>query len=212
MKQRNTAKGDLHLADEIIYLDPNEGVLVYTTCWRPRLGDPNPERPGEKVSIMGYHLTDAEDFCPCGSGKHFGTCCQPLPYWQPVCLNPSMQGYSLMRPQSARFMNIPADAVYAFLQDDERLHCVEDTPHRVFWTYWGDPALDARYGTLCFGDFELQENHTLLITALSDARMEVLLELVRPLKLGTPQIQQDPFLYVEKPVRKAPRGRRRRKS
>ncbi|TMC14245.1 MAG: hypothetical protein E6J33_12060, partial [Chloroflexi bacterium] len=90
-----------------------------------------------------------------------------------------------MRPQTARFTDIPADAVYAFLNDDERLYGVEDRPQRAFWIYWGDPALDAIYGTVCFGDFELQENHTLLITALSDTRMEVLLDLVRPLNLST---------------------------
>ena len=116
-----------------------------------------------------------------------------------------------MRSQSARFTNIPADAVYAFLQNDERLYCVEDTPDRAFWVYWGVPALDVPYGTLCFGDFELLENHTLLITALSDARMEVLLELVRPLNLGTPQIHKDPFPRLEKSVRKASPGKRRRK-
>jgi len=121
-----------------------------------------------------------------------------------------MQGYSLMRSQSARFTNISADAVYAFLQDDERLYCVEDSPDRAFWVYWGDPALDVPYGTLCFGDFELLENHTLLITALSDARMEVLLELVRPLNLGTPQIQQEPIRHLDKPVQKVSARKRRR--
>jgi len=122
-----------------------------------------------------------------------------------------MQGYSLMHSQSARFTNIPADAVYASLQDDERLYCVEDTPHRVFWVYWGEPALDVPYGTLCFGDFELQDNHTLLVTALSDARMEVLLELVRPLKLGTPQMHRNPLPRLEKPVWKVSPGKRQRK-
>ena len=107
-----------------------------------------------------------------------------------------------MHSQSARFTNILADAVYAFLQNDERLYCVEDTPDHAFWVYWGEPALDVPYGTLCFGDFELQENHTLLITALSDARMEVLLDLLRPLKLGTPKIQRDAFPRLEKPGRK----------
>src|SRR5947209_19951526 len=94
-----------------------------------------------------------------------------------------MQGYSLMHSQSARFTDIPADAVYDFLQDDVRLYCVEDTPHRVFWIFWGDPALDVRYGTLFFGDFELEDNHTLMITALRDALMEVCHELLRPLML-----------------------------
>ncbi len=116
-----------------------------------------------------------------------------------------------MHSQSARFTNIPADTVYDFLHDDVRLYCVEDTPDRVFWVYWGDPALDVPYGTLCFGDFELQENDTLLITALSDIRMEVLLEVVRPLKLGTPQIQVEPYPHLAKPVQKASEGKHQRK-
>src|SRR5436309_10592109 len=142
-------------------LDPSGGVLVVTTYWRPRSGDPNPEQPGEKLSILSYLPTDADELCPCGSGNSFGACCQPLPYWRPVCPNPGMQGYSLVHPQSARFTTIPAEVVYAFLQDDERLYCVEDTPQRAFWTYWGDPAFDTPpFGTLCFGDLELRsEEH-----------------------------------------------------
>jgi hypothetical protein len=211
MKRRKSAKGDIYLVDDVRRLDPNGGVLVSTTCWRPRPGDPNPEQPGEKISIVSYLPTNAEDLCPCGSGNQFGACCQPLPYWQLVCLNPGMQGYSPLRSQSARFTTINADEVYEFLQEDERLYCVEDTPQRAFWIYWGDPAFDLPYGTVCFGDFELQENGTLLVTALSDVRMKVLLELLRPLNLGTPQMQLDSFTHVEKPVRKASGGKRRRK-
>jgi hypothetical protein len=122
-----------------------------------------------------------------------------------------MQGYSLINPQTARFTHIPADEVYEFLRDDERLHCMEDTPQRAFWLYWGDPAFDTPHGTLCFGDFELQEDHTLLITALSAVRMEMLLDLVRPLNLGTPQRQTEFFPPMEKPPRKASRGKRRRR-
>jgi hypothetical protein len=192
-------------------LDPRGGVLVSATYWRPRPGDPDPELQGEKMSIWSYLPTAAGDFCPCGSGKSFGACCRPLPYWQPLCPNPDMEGYSLLRSQSARFTNIPADEVYDFLQDDERLYCVQDTPQRAFWIYWGDPAFKARYGILCFGDLELQEDSTLLITALSDARMEVLLELVGPLQLGTPQMQLNPFQRPEKPVQKASGRKRRRK-
>jgi len=123
-----------------------------------------------------------------------------------------MQGYHLVQPQSAHFTNIDADAVHAFLQNDERLYCTEDTPHRTFWTYWGSPPLHIPQGTPCFADIELLEDRTLLITALSDPRMEVLLELVRPLSLGTPHIQQDPVPRLPKPVRQAPARRRRRKS
>src|SRR5215469_14842031 len=132
-------------------------------------------------------------------------------YWRPVCPNPGMQGYSLVHPQSAHFTTIPADAVYAFLQDDERLYCIEDTPQRAFWTYWGDPAFDTPpFGTLCFEDLELQGNDTLVVSGLSDTRMEVLLDLWHPLKLSTPKMQLDPFPRLEKPGRKRPKGKRRR--
>lgn len=198
--------------NDIVYLNPDGGVLVVTMCWRPGSGDPDSEQVGERVSTMSYHPTDAEGPCPCGSGKRFGACCQPLPYWRPVCPNPDMQGYSLVHLQTARFTNIPARALYTFLRDDKRLHCIEDTPQRAFWTYWGDPPFDIPQGRLCFGDIELLDGRTLLISALSDTRMEMLLELVRPLNLGTPHMQLEPFSYVDKPGRKAPTRKRRRKS
>ena len=202
------------LADpDLRSLDPSGGVLVIMAYWRPRPDDPDPEQPGEKVSILSYLPTEAEELCRCSSGKSFGACCQPLPYWRLVCPNPGVQGYSLVHPQTARFTNIPAEEVYEFLQDDERLYCVEDTPQRAFWIYWSDPAFDTPpYGTLCFGDLELQEDHTLLVSALSDARMQVLLDLLCPLEPGTPQIQRDAFPRLEKPRRKRARGKRRRTS
>jgi hypothetical protein len=212
MEQTDKAQRGMHLVNDLRRLDSNGGVVVQTTCWRPRPGDPNPEQPGERVSILSYHPTDAKGLCPCGSGKSFGACCRPLPYWRPVCPNPGMQGYSLMHPQSARFTTILADKVYAFLQDDKRLYCVEDSPRRALWTYWGNPAFNIPQGTLCFGDIELLESRTLLITALSDACMKVLLELVRPLNLSAPQMQRDPLPRVEKPGRKAKGEKRRRTS
>jgi SEC-C motif len=205
-------KGASHPVGNTVYLDPDGGVLVHTTCWRPQSGAPNPLKPGEKVVIMSYHPTATEDLCPCGSGKRFGSCCRPLPYWRPVCLNPGMQGYHLVCPQTAHFTNIAADTVHTFLQNDERLYCTEDTPRRTFWTYWGSPALHISQGTPCFGDIELLEGHTLLITAMSDIRMEMLLELVRPLDLGTPHIQQDSVPRLPKPLRQASAKKRRRKS
>jgi hypothetical protein len=123
-----------------------------------------------------------------------------------------MQGYSLLRPQAAHFTHIPADAVQAFLQKDERLYTVEDRPQRGFWTYWGEPAFDTPpYGTLCFGDFELQEHGVLLVTALSNTRMEVLLDLLGPLKLDAPQMQRDPLPRFEKSRRRRS-GRKRQHS
>ena len=122
-----------------------------------------------------------------------------------------MQDYSLLHPQTARFTTIPADVVYACLQADERPYCIEGTQQRAFWIYLGDPAFDTpAYGTVCFGDLELQGNNTLFVSGLSDARMEVLLDLLHPLKLGTPKMQLDPFPRLEKPGRKAS-GRKRRR-
>ena len=43
------------------------------------------------------------------------------------------------------------------LMPDVRLQCVEDSLQLGFWVYWGDPALDDAYGTLCFGDIELKQ-------------------------------------------------------
>lgn len=192
--------------------DPNGGVLVLTTYWRPRTKDPDPDHPGEKLSALSYLPTESEERCPCGSGQPFTACCQPLPYWRPVCSNPGMQGYSLVRSQTARFTSVTAQTMHAFLQDDERLYCVEDRPKRTFWLYWGDPAYNTPpYGTICFGDLDLQEPHTLLVSALSDKRMEVLLDLFRPLDLGTPQAWFDLLPYPPKPTRKTP-GRKRRRS
>src|SRR5947199_3027585 len=57
MKQRDSMKGDFRLINNIAHLDPNGGVLVHTTCWRPQSGAPNPVKPGEKVVIMSYHPT-----------------------------------------------------------------------------------------------------------------------------------------------------------
>ncbi len=91
MEQRDRAKGDIDLVD-ISRLDPNGGVLVSATYWRPREGDPDPEHPGEKISMVSYLPTDAKDLCPCSSGKSFGACCRPLPYWRVVCPNPGMEG------------------------------------------------------------------------------------------------------------------------
>jgi len=194
-------------------VDPHGGVLVHTTYWRPQQGAIYPEQPpGEKVFIQSYLPTSSKEVCRCGSGKHFEACCQSLPYWQPICPNPGMhQGYSLLISQSATFTDIPYDEAYDFLQEDVRLFCVEDTQQRTFWIYWGDPALDTRYGTICFGDIELKKNRTLLMTALSDIRMKTLLDLISPLNLGTPQIEREPIIRLEKPVRKPVRGKRQRK-
>jgi hypothetical protein len=59
------------------------------------------------------------------------------------------------------------------------------------------------YGTVCFRDLELQRDKTLVVSGLSNTRMEVLLDLLHPLKLSSPQMQQDPFPHPEKLGKKA---------
>ncbi|GCE18575.1 SEC-C metal-binding domain-containing protein [Dictyobacter kobayashii] len=189
-------------------LDPAGGVLVFTVYWRPSAKDPNPDQPGEKLFALSYLPTDASEPCHCGSGKRFAACCQSLPYWRPACPNPDLQGYSLMRSQSACFTSIPEDVVYPFLQNDQRLFAVVDEPPHAIWLYWGDPAFDAPLGTLCFGDYELHEDHSLTVTALSDTRMKVLLDLLKPLNLAAPRIQRDPFPRPAK-SRRGTAGRKR---
>jgi hypothetical protein len=119
--------------------------------------------------------------------------------------------FCLLVPQSATFTDISGDEVCDFLRDDARLYCVEDTKQRMYWTYWGVPALKAPSGIVSFGDIEIIENRTLLISALSDVRMKTLLDVISPLNLGTPQIQRDPIIRLGKPARKSVRGKRRRK-
>ena len=51
MQQSGSARDNIPLIYDIGRLDPNGGVLAHFTCWRPRLGDPNPEQPGEKLFI-----------------------------------------------------------------------------------------------------------------------------------------------------------------
>src|SRR5947208_17113914 len=112
MEQRDRAKGNIGLVD-ISRLDPNGGVLVSATYWRPREGDSDPEHPGEKISMVSYLPKDAKDLCPCGSGKSFGACCRPLQYWRVVCPTPGRQRVSLLRAPTALFTASPAHAIRA---------------------------------------------------------------------------------------------------
>lgn len=198
---------------DLLGLDPNGGVLAYSTYWRPQPSNSNPEQPREKVAITSYLPTNTRDVCRCGSGKPFGDCCQSLPYWQLVCPNPGIeQGHSLFTPQSATFTNIPADGVHDFLQKDACTFCVDETKRGNFWLYWGYPALQTPLGILCFGDFELKKKRTLLITALSNIRMKTLLDLISPLNLGAPQMHREPIIRPDKPIRRSVRrvrGKRR---
>jgi hypothetical protein len=190
-------------SSELINLpNPNSGMLCYSVYWRPRPTDPDPEMPGEKASIISFLPVADNAICPCSSGKLFHVCCQIKPYWQVICPNPALQGYDLLAPQSMTFTNVNGDNLGPKLMDDERLYCIENTRKRAFWSYWGDPALLAPEGTLCFGDFELLNAQKLIVTALSSRRTEILLSLLRELvgdSLGKVQIEYDKVQPVKKP-------------
>ena len=169
--------------------------------WRPDPGKPDPEMPGQKMSTASYLPTLPDRPCLCGSGKAYGDCCRRQRYWHPICPNPGLQGYSLMVLQSAMFTPIDGAVWRERLLDDIRLQCVEDGPQRGFWLYWGDPALDDRYGTLCFGDIELQQRRMLFLTAMSDVRMQTLLDLLNELAdepLLPPKVKYDKVEMIDK--------------
>jgi hypothetical protein len=97
-----------------------------------------------------------------------------------ICRNPGIEtAFSPYKSQTATFSKVDGAAVREKLSADERLICTEDTPKRGFWTYWGAPYLEAEYGILCFWDIELKHNRTLIVTALSEIRMQTLLDVVR---------------------------------
>jgi len=212
-------------------IDPDGGFLCFGTYWRPQAGASDPEAPGEKLQMSSYIPVAPDHACLCGSGKTFGACCQPKRLWYPVCPNPGIPGeagYSFMKVQSATFPSVGGALVRRALMDDAlwnsdiRLRCTEDTPERAFWTYEGDPAIQTPHGIICFGDIELQHNHTLFVTATSDLRMRALLNLLREDcgDLGRPRTKYEPVQVIDKrtgksvvrqPEPPARRGRRRKR-
>jgi hypothetical protein len=181
-------------------LDPDGGLLCLWVYWRPNPDEPNPEMPGQKLSMTTYIPLRLRDACLCGSGKSYGACCRRRRYWHPICPNAGLKGYSLLAWQSATFTGVDGAAVRARLLDAVQLHCVEDSSRKGFWVYWGNPALESKYGTICFGDLDLQGD-TLLVTVASDRRMRVLLGLLKEIAgdlLRRPQIRHDPVKMLDK--------------
>jgi hypothetical protein len=68
----------------------------------------------------------------------------------------------------------------------------------------GDPALDDAYGTWCFGDIELKNARTLVVSAVSDRHMAVLPALLHErasVSLGVPRVAHTTAQPVAKPKR-----------
>ena len=91
------------------------------------------------------------------------------------------------------------------------MEIVDDTPTGGFWILWGEPAYETEYGIICFGDLELKADGSLLVTAMSDVRMQTLLDLLQEIAadcLDTPEITKDSIPQLRKPARDRPKKRR----
>jgi hypothetical protein len=205
-------------------IDPNQGFLCMSSHWRPDPGAEDPEMPGHKLSMSSYIPAFSYEACLCGSGQQFGDCCRPKRQWHPICPNPGMEGYSLTKSQSATFRNIDGAAVRERLVADPRLRGTEADPARAFWVFHGDPVIEDRYGILCLGDLELKDSRILVVSAMSDLRMQALLAVLQEIAgefLGHPHIRQDPTYVMDKqtgkmkrfksPAPQSPRRKSRRK-
>ena len=182
-------------------LDVDGGFLCYWTYWCPDPDADDPERPGLKQQMFTYISTLSHEPCLCGSKKAYGQCCRPQRYWRTICPNLAWQGYSFVESQTATYRGIDGRGVRERLMDEVQLQCVEDTSRRAFWTLWGDPALKSVNGIMCFGDIELQDNRTLLVTAMSGSRMAALSRILKELlreQLPQPDIDCDPITVIDK--------------
>jgi hypothetical protein len=151
--------------------------------------------------MVSYIPVRPEANCLCGSGELYASCCRLQPLWRPICPDPGMTSYSFMEPQTATYYGVDGVALRERLMADVRLHCPTDEPDHTFWNFWGDPAVDDPYGTLCFGDFDLKKRRTLVVSALSGVRLRVLQEMLEEVAgdhVGTAQLQYHPSEYFEK--------------
>jgi hypothetical protein len=184
-------------------IDPDGGFICMWTYWQPDPGAPDPEEHGQKLMMLTFLPCKPDEPCLCGSGKLYQDCCRPKSFMPIICPNPGVEtSYGLVKPATAIFSEVAGDSLREKLDADPRLVNTEDTPRRGFWTYWGSPYLEAEYGILCFGDFELKNNRTLIVTALSEVRMQHLLGVVRD-AIGdvNPRIRREPVPRYLKPGR-----------
>jgi hypothetical protein len=183
-------------------VDVNGGYMCLWSHWRPDPEQPNPDMPGLKQHTLTYLPHSTDEPCLCGSGKAFKACCQQEQYWWPICPDPEFEDYSLLAPQSLTFRNIDGVALRERLMDDDRLNCTDDSPMQGFWSYWGDTIVETPgLGIVGFGDLELKHDHTLLVTALSDVRRQVILDFLKEVAgdlLGRPVHKYDSLEVFDK--------------
>lgn len=196
-------------------INPDGGFLNLVTYWRANPADPDPNRPGQKLSALLYLPVKPGESCLCGSGKAYRDCCRLKAEWIPVCPDPGGQGHNLIAPQAVTFEKVDGPALRQRLTADLRLLCVDDDPQDSFWIFFGATPVKDQYGAICFGDIELKADQSLLVTAMNDIRMKLLLDTLKEI-MGempvTPPVQYQPVQYFDKRTRKllarAPKVRR----
>ncbi len=197
-------------------VDPNAGFLCLSVYWQPNPEAPDPQKPGNKLSVSLFLPVDPDDICLCESGKIYRACCRQQHYWHPICIDPDDEHFSLYSPRMATFRGIDPALIREKLRSDPRLHHTIEAADNDFWIYWGDPPIESQYGILCFGDLETKGDK-LVMTALSEARFHVLLSLLHGHfgeSLPKPRVKTDPVMVLDKrtgkPIHLPPRAARLR--
>ena len=187
----------------LIHLHPNDVYFIYVSYWQPDPGATNPEMPGRKA-LMTMLIPAAPGMtCVCASGKTFESCCRQREYWIPVCVNPDYKGYNKVEIHSAVYSSIDVFLPRSALAQDRRFRCVDDSEENPHWLFHNDsPKRFAEYGEINLGDIELKPDGSLLVTAMSKARMSALREILEEPGLGLPGpgLTVEAIRWVPKPL------------
>lgn len=184
-------------------IDPRTGFISLEVYWRPKDGVPNPNRPGEKVSISIFRPCAPEASCYCGSGRTFRSCCQNRKQWPVVTVDPGGMSFSHARAHSSVYPIREATKLRQAFMTDSRLQCTDDSSTTAgFWLFVGAPPIETTYGRLNFGDLEIKKGR-LLVTAMSAKRHEVIQKLLIEIAAGcldTASVKVHPAHYLDKPA------------
>lgn len=184
-------------------INPQAGFMSLEIYWRPKHGDRNPNRPGEKVSISIFRPCEPEASCHCGSGRTFQSCCQNRKKWPLVTPDPGGMSFSQSQAHSSVYPIREIAKLRKVLMADQRLQCVVAGPGKDgFWLFVDDPPIETTYGRLNFADLEIKDSR-LLVTAMSAKRHEIVQKLLAEIAenfLGTAAVKIHPPHVFAKPA------------
>lgn len=187
----------------VAVIDPRAGFMSLEVNGRPKGGAPNPNRPGEKLSIAMFRPCEPEESCYCGSRLDFQNCCGDRKHWPLVTPDPGGMSFNRMQAHSSVYSIRDVAKLRQAFMADARLQCIEDGPGaNGFWLFVDDPPIDIAYGRVNFGDIEIKDGR-LLVTAMSVKRHQVVLELLLGIAanyLGTLTVEEYPPRFYKKPA------------